>query len=60
MHLLAIAAVGGSTRKERRSLSSWPIGCSVALEIVHENQYGFVNGKTIQDCLGWAFEFLHQ
>jgi hypothetical protein len=32
----------------------------VAIQIVHENQYGFVKGKTIQDCLGWAFEFLHQ
>jgi hypothetical protein len=32
----------------------------VATQIVHKNQYGFVKGKTIQDCLGWAFEFLHQ
>jgi hypothetical protein len=27
---------------------------------VNENQYGFVKGKNIQDCLGWAFEYLHQ
>jgi hypothetical protein len=33
---------------------------SVALKVVHENQYGFIKGKTIQDYLGWAFEFLHQ
>jgi hypothetical protein len=33
---------------------------SIALKIVHENQYGFIKGRTIQDCLGWAFEFLHQ
>jgi hypothetical protein len=33
---------------------------AVALDVVHGNQYGFVKGKTIQDCLGWAFEFLHQ
>jgi hypothetical protein len=33
---------------------------SVALNVVHENQYGFIKRKTIQDCLGWAFEFLHQ
>jgi hypothetical protein len=33
---------------------------SVALKVVHENQYGFIKGRTIQDCLGWAFEFLHQ
>lgn len=31
-----------------------------AIQVVHENQYGFVKGKTIQDCLGWAFEYLHQ
>ena len=29
-------------------------------EIVHENQYGFAKEKSIQDCLGWAFEFFHQ
>jgi hypothetical protein len=33
---------------------------SVALNVVHENQYGFIKGKTIQDYLGWAFQFLHQ
>jgi hypothetical protein len=32
----------------------------VILDLVHENQYGFIKGKTIQDCLGWAFEYLHQ
>jgi hypothetical protein len=32
----------------------------VAMDIIHENQYGFIKGRTIQDCLGWAFEFLHQ
>jgi hypothetical protein len=25
----------------------------------HQNQYGFIKGKTIHDCLGWAFEYLH-
>lgn len=33
---------------------------SVILEVVHENQYRFIKGKSIQDCLGWAFEHLHQ
>lgn len=28
--------------------------------VVHDNQYGFIKGKSIQDCLGWAFECLHQ
>jgi retron-type reverse transcriptase len=32
----------------------------LAMDIIHENQYGFIKGRTIQDCLGWAFEFLHQ
>jgi hypothetical protein len=26
-----------------------------ALQVVHENQYGFIKGRTIQDWLGWAF-----
>jgi retron-type reverse transcriptase len=33
---------------------------SVALQVIHENQYGFIKGRTIQDCLVWAFEYLHQ
>jgi len=31
----------------------------VILKVVHRNQYGFLNGTTIQDCLGWAFEYLY-
>jgi len=31
----------------------------VILKLVHENQYGFIKGRTIQDCLAWAFQFLH-
>jgi hypothetical protein len=27
--------------------------------VVHDNQYGFINGPSIQDCLAWAFQFLH-
>ena len=27
--------------------------------LVHHNQYGFIKGRTIQDCLAWAYEFLH-
>lgn len=30
------------------------------ISLVHQNQYGFIKTKTIQDCLGWAFEYLHQ
>jgi hypothetical protein len=33
---------------------------TVALEVVYENQYGFIKGRTLQDCLGWAFEYLQQ
>jgi len=32
---------------------------SVILQLVHTNQYGFIKGRTIQDCLAWAFQFLH-
>jgi hypothetical protein len=30
------------------------------LKIVHRNQYGFIKGRNIQDCLAWSFEYLHQ
>jgi len=32
---------------------------SVIIELVHPNQYGFIKGRTIQDCLAWAFQFLY-
>jgi retron-type reverse transcriptase len=32
----------------------------VILKVIHRNQYGFLQGRTIQDCLGWAFEYLYQ
>ena len=28
--------------------------------IIHRNQYGFLKGRTIQDCLAWAFEYIYQ
>jgi hypothetical protein len=33
---------------------------SVILDLVHVNQYGFLKGRTIQDCIAWAYEFLFQ
>jgi hypothetical protein len=27
--------------------------------LVHKNQYGFIKGRTIQDCLVWAYEYIH-
>ena len=27
--------------------------------IIHANQYGFIRSRTIQDCLAWALEYLH-
>jgi hypothetical protein len=27
---------------------------------IHENRYGFIRDRTIQDCLSWNFEYLHQ
>lgn len=32
----------------------------VILSLVHKNQYGFLKGRSIQDCIAWAFEFIHQ
>jgi mannosylglycoprotein endo-beta-mannosidase len=30
------------------------------ISCVHKNQYDFIKGRTIHDCLGWSFEYLHQ
>ena len=30
------------------------------LECIHKNQYGFIKGKSIHDCLAWSFEYIHQ
>ena len=32
----------------------------VILQLVHINQYGFLKERSIHDCLGWAYEYLHQ
>jgi len=32
---------------------------NVIIDLIHPNQYGFIKGRTIQDCLAWAFQFLH-
>jgi len=32
---------------------------SVITKLIHPNQYGFIKGRSIQDCLAWAFQFLH-
>lgn len=32
----------------------------VILSLVHKNQYGFLKKRSIQDCIAWAFEFIHQ
>jgi hypothetical protein len=28
-------------------------------ELIHQNQYGFIKTRTIQDCLVWVFNYLH-
>lgn len=33
---------------------------AVILDLIHENQYGFIKQRTIQGCLAWAFEYIHQ
>jgi retron-type reverse transcriptase len=27
--------------------------------LIHRNQYGFIKGRSIQDCLAWAYEYIH-
>jgi hypothetical protein len=29
------------------------------LRIAHQNQYGFIKNRSIQDCFAWPFEYLH-
>lgn len=31
----------------------------VILKVIHANQYRFIKGRTIQNCLAWAVQFLH-
>jgi hypothetical protein len=31
----------------------------VILRLIHQNLYGFIRYRTIQDCLAWSFEYLH-
>jgi len=30
------------------------------IKCIHKNQYGFIKSRTIQDCLAWTFEYIHQ
>jgi hypothetical protein len=30
------------------------------MDCIHKNQYGFIKSRTIQDCIGWTLEYLHQ
>lgn len=32
----------------------------IIFRLIHRNQYGFLRGRSIQDCLAWAFEYIHQ
>src|SRR4051812_6668748 len=33
---------------------------NVIVERIHDNQYGFITSRTIQDCISWSFEYIHQ
>ena len=30
------------------------------IPLIHRNQYGFIKTRSIQDCVAWAFEYIHQ
>jgi hypothetical protein len=29
------------------------------MRVIHQNQYGFIKSRSIQDCLSGSFEYLH-
>jgi hypothetical protein len=31
----------------------------IIIPTLQKNQYGFIKGRNIQDCIGWAFEYLY-
>ena len=33
---------------------------SIISKCIHDNQYGFIKSRTIQDCLAWCFEYIFQ
>jgi hypothetical protein len=33
---------------------------ALIIPLIHKNQYGFIKSRTIQDCLAWTFEYIHQ
>ena len=33
---------------------------ALIIPLIHRNQYGFIKSRTIQDCIAWAFECIHQ
>jgi len=33
---------------------------ALIIPLIHKNQYGFIKSRSIQDCLAWAFEYIHQ
>mgnify|MGYP005849644629 CR=1 FL=1 len=30
------------------------------MKCIHKNQYDYIKSGTIQDCIGWSLEYLHQ
>ena len=32
----------------------------IIMKCIHKIQYGFIKSRTIQDCIGWTLEYLHQ
>ena len=32
----------------------------IIMECIHKSQYAFIKSRTIQDCIGWSLEYLHQ
>jgi hypothetical protein len=33
---------------------------TIIIRAIHQNQYGFIWSHTIQECLAWSYEYIHQ
>ena len=45
----------------RSSQRFWLIDCNLSclLWFIHQNQYGFIRNRTIEECIAWALQYVH-
>jgi hypothetical protein len=52
-----ISLLNSSVKLLTKRLANWVQ--QVIFRVIHQNQYGFLKSRSIQDCLAWSFEYLH-